>query len=218
MNGAHLHSKVYKSGHSQRLGELLKPRISSFRNRGYCGHDSVAPAFRALSATWYHSHARQPRLHCRPPPDMTARPKQRYTAQRIFERLQDEHGYSGGYSAVKEYVREVRTTQHPRNPRKAAFSGRPLLHRPSTRAFLRCVSSGSPTGRIAMPSNANAIWSRPKPSRMSRRTTWRRISAASLSLRCLANSLHKPNLCCVSCEVFWPEPSYADRFKPSQAM
>lgn len=32
--------------------------------------------------------------------------KQRHTAQRIFDRLRDEYGFSGGYSSVKEYVRE----------------------------------------------------------------------------------------------------------------
>jgi len=53
--------------------------------------------------------------------DVTAPPKQRHTAQRIFERLKAEHGYGGGYSAVKEYVREARTRR-----------GRPLCrHRPS---------------------------------------------------------------------------------------
>jgi len=31
--------------------------------------------------------------------------KQRHTAKRIFERLRDEHGYDGGYTAVKEVVR-----------------------------------------------------------------------------------------------------------------
>ncbi len=40
--------------------------------------------------------------------DVTAPVKQRHTAQRIFERLKAEHGYGGGYSAVKEYVREAR--------------------------------------------------------------------------------------------------------------
>ena len=40
--------------------------------------------------------------------DMTAPTKQRHTAKRIFERLKAEHGYAGGYSAVKEYVREAR--------------------------------------------------------------------------------------------------------------
>jgi transposase len=34
--------------------------------------------------------------------------KQRHTAKRIFERIQDEHGYSGGYTTVKDYVREKR--------------------------------------------------------------------------------------------------------------
>jgi transposase len=36
--------------------------------------------------------------------------KQRHTAQRIFERLRDEHGYDGCYSAVKEAVRRMRAT------------------------------------------------------------------------------------------------------------
>ncbi len=31
--------------------------------------------------------------------------KQKHTAQRIFERLRDEQGYLGGYTAVKEAVR-----------------------------------------------------------------------------------------------------------------
>jgi transposase len=31
--------------------------------------------------------------------------KQRHTAKRIFERLRDEHGYGGGYTMVKDYVR-----------------------------------------------------------------------------------------------------------------
>jgi transposase len=34
--------------------------------------------------------------------------KQRHTAKRIFERIQDEHGYGGGYTIVKDYVREKR--------------------------------------------------------------------------------------------------------------
>ena len=34
--------------------------------------------------------------------------KQRHTAQRIFERLRDEHGFDGGYTTVKDYVRRQR--------------------------------------------------------------------------------------------------------------
>lgn len=37
--------------------------------------------------------------------DKQAPPKQRHTAKRIFERLRDEHGYTGGYTAVKDYVK-----------------------------------------------------------------------------------------------------------------
>jgi transposase len=35
-------------------------------------------------------------------------PKQRHTAKRIFERLREEHGYGGGYTIVKDYVRQAR--------------------------------------------------------------------------------------------------------------
>jgi transposase len=34
--------------------------------------------------------------------------KQRHTARRIFERLQKEHGYTGGYTQVKDYVRTTK--------------------------------------------------------------------------------------------------------------
>ena len=41
--------------------------------------------------------------------DKTAPTKQRHTAKRIFERLRDEHGFAGGYTVVKDYVRLART-------------------------------------------------------------------------------------------------------------
>ncbi len=37
-------------------------------------------------------------------------PKQRHTAFRIFERLRDDHGFSGSYSAVQRYVAHRRAT------------------------------------------------------------------------------------------------------------
>src|ERR1700753_2379200 len=37
--------------------------------------------------------------------------KQRHTSQRIFERLRDEHGYTGGITVVKDYVHERRQRQ-----------------------------------------------------------------------------------------------------------
>jgi hypothetical protein len=40
--------------------------------------------------------------------DKTAPPKQRHTAKRIFERLRIKHGYAGGYTVVKDYVRIAR--------------------------------------------------------------------------------------------------------------
>jgi transposase len=37
--------------------------------------------------------------------------KQRHTAKRIFERLRDEHSYTGGYTIVKDYVRLTKLSQ-----------------------------------------------------------------------------------------------------------
>ena len=54
--------------------------------------------------------------------DRRAPPKQRHTAKRIFERLRDEHGYAGGYTVVKDYVRLRRVRM------KEAFV--PLAHPP----------------------------------------------------------------------------------------
>jgi len=34
--------------------------------------------------------------------------RQRHTAKRIFERLREEHGYTGGYTIVKDYVRQAK--------------------------------------------------------------------------------------------------------------
>jgi transposase len=36
--------------------------------------------------------------------DRSVHKKQRHTAHRIFERLRDERGFSGGYTIVREYV------------------------------------------------------------------------------------------------------------------
>ena len=48
--------------------------------------------------------------------------KQRHTAKRIFERLRDEHGFTGGYTIVKDHVRE-----HHRRRREIYV---PLVHPP----------------------------------------------------------------------------------------
>lgn len=43
--------------------------------------------------------------------DKQAPPKQRHTAQRIFDRLRQEFGYTGGYTQIKDYVRQARQRQ-----------------------------------------------------------------------------------------------------------
>ena len=40
--------------------------------------------------------------------DQTQPKKQRHTAKRIWERLKSEHAFTGGYTVVKDYVREAR--------------------------------------------------------------------------------------------------------------
>ena len=40
--------------------------------------------------------------------DRTSHRKQQHTAKRIFDRLRDEYGFTGGYTIVKDYVRERR--------------------------------------------------------------------------------------------------------------
>ncbi|MFZ4072352.1 MAG: IS21 family transposase [Caulobacterales bacterium] len=42
--------------------------------------------------------------------DLHAPVKQRHTCKRIFERLRDEHGYTGGATVVKDYVRGAKIT------------------------------------------------------------------------------------------------------------
>ena len=54
--------------------------------------------------------------------DRERQKKQRHTAKRIWERLKAEHGFTGGYTVVKDYVREARLRQ------KEVFV--PLTHPP----------------------------------------------------------------------------------------
>ena len=69
--------------------------------------------------------------------DMEAPRKQRHTAQRIFERLRDEHGYDGGVTIVRAYVREAR--------QRTAEKFVPLAHPPGHAQ----VEVGEATARAA---------------------------------------------------------------------
>ena len=53
--------------------------------------------------------------------------KQRHTARRVFKRLQEEQGYTGGYTLVQEYMHQVATKQ------KEVFI--PLVHAPGHAQF-----------------------------------------------------------------------------------
>jgi hypothetical protein len=54
--------------------------------------------------------------------DRSVHSKQRHTGGRIFERLRDEHGFTGGITIVREYVAGAKLCSHE------VFI--PLSHRP----------------------------------------------------------------------------------------
>ena len=71
--------------------------------------------------------------------------KQRHTKRRIFERLRDEFGYTGGYTAVKEVVRE-----HERQHREVFM---PLTHPPGEAQVdfgFADIIHGGQTTRVAL--------------------------------------------------------------------
>ena len=77
--------------------------------------------------------------------------RQRHTAKRIFERLRDEHGFTGGYSIAKDYVRERRLRSqemfvplvHPAMARR--ILARPWRRLPGWRGRYRFSPSICPT-------------------------------------------------------------------------
>jgi hypothetical protein len=94
--------------------------------------------------------------------DGKALPKQRHTARRIFERLRDEHGYTGGETVVKDAVREWRISRRevfppisdpPGEAARSAKGGRlPADARPS--ADVRHVHA-LPKIHISLPNQAH---------------------------------------------------------------
>jgi hypothetical protein len=58
--------------------------------------------------------------------DRRVHKKQRHTAHRIFERLRDEQGFTGGYTIVREYVAQamLRTREIFVSLRKSARGAR----------------------------------------------------------------------------------------------
>ena len=71
--------------------------ISTHEAKHACTRSGQRPSDgRSTHATYRRTHAARPHLqhHLRP------YRKQRHTAKRIFERLRDEHGFTGGYTIV----------------------------------------------------------------------------------------------------------------------
>jgi transposase len=77
--------------------------------------------------------------------DEDAPPKQRHTAMQVFRRLQDEHGYKGGYDQVRRYI------QRQRRDRRETFI--PLAHDPGQRleADFGHIHVDFPEGRRLVP-------------------------------------------------------------------
>ena len=114
--------------------------------------------------------------------------KQRHTVKRIFERLRDEYGFDGGYTVVKDYVREHRRQtkemfvplSHPPGQAQCDFRRGPGGHRGVERkahcfvldlshsdgCFVKAYSAET-TDSSSIPSTTCRCWSR-------RRGTWTR--------------------------------------------
>ena len=106
--------------------------------------------------------------------DRQAPPKQRHTATRIFQRLQQEHDYDGGYTSVRRAVQPI---------------GRANFLRPS-----RCGSRSRPTIRRAM----TAVWgtrSRRRKSSPPRRH-WNHPKYRISPTRCQSSSISRRNPRC----------------------
>ena len=59
--------------------------------------------------------------------DQSQPKKQRHTAKRIFDRLKAEHAFGGGYTIVKDYVRQARL--QPQGSVRAAWRIRREMRR-----------------------------------------------------------------------------------------
>jgi transposase len=81
--------------------------------------------------------------------DRKAPRKQRHTAKRIFDRLKAEHGYDGGYTIVKDYVRDKKLSlrevyfplnQHPGTAQLDFGHFRVIIAGVEQQAHLFCVA------------------------------------------------------------------------------
>jgi transposase len=76
--------------------------------------------------------------------------KQRHTAKRIFERLREEHGYTGGYTIVKDYVRQSKLgARVVANPEVVPFLGSNFMP-------VQNLGSNRSVGNDAIPSSSRS--------------------------------------------------------------
>ena len=68
-------------------------RMEAFAPRRAARRPSKLDAFKPLIVRWLERHP--------------------YSAVQIFQKLREEHGYAGGYSILKDYVRTVRPSRRP---------------------------------------------------------------------------------------------------------
>ncbi|NVN00510.1 transposase [Arthrobacter sp. SDTb3-6] len=71
-------------------GRRISPRPHRHQRPG---RGSVLAGFKHIIETWLGEDARRPR-------------KQRHTAKRVFDRLTEEHGFTGTYSPVQRFVKK----------------------------------------------------------------------------------------------------------------
>ena len=116
--------------------------------------------------------------------------KQRHTARRIYDRLKEEHAFTGGYTIVKDYVRDARLRHkevfvplaHPPGDAQADFGeALVVIGGVEQKAHFLCVD---------LPHSDDASWWRSRP------RTRRRSGGAQPGVRLLWAACRGP--CCTT--------------------
>src|SRR3546814_13730813 len=85
--------------------------------------------------------------------DLKVPRKQRHTAKRVFDRLRDERGFTGGYTIIKDYMRERDQRRqevfvplsHPPGHGQADFGERSAERRVGKACVRTCRLRGAPS-------------------------------------------------------------------------
>jgi len=93
--GKSIHQLQRETGHSRNtIRKVLRGEYQGYSPRENQPYPALGP-YLSLIDKWLEEDKDRPK-------------KQRHTAQRIFDRLEEEHGFDGGVSTVRNYVRQAK--------------------------------------------------------------------------------------------------------------